>query len=106
VNKVLIGLILALTIPMTAFAEPEMMDGMAQKRTEHMTKMLSLTDEQKPKVEAILKTEMEKMKAVHEETKNSLKEVLTPEQMTKFETMHEKHQQMRKERMTDKKSKP
>ncbi len=48
---------------------------------------LDLTAEQKPKVEAILKEQLEKMRAVHEEAQERLKQVLTPEQVEKLEAM-------------------
>jgi Spy/CpxP family protein refolding chaperone len=68
-------------------------------------KTLDLTDEQKPKVDAIMKDSMEKRKAlredtamsqedkrakgkaIQEETTAKMKEVLTPEQFTKYEKM-------------------
>ncbi len=101
-NKLLIGLILALCVPLTAFAEPEMDSGFAEKRAEHLTKALSLNDEQKIKVEAILKGQQEKFNALRVETYASIRAVLTPEQVTKLGAMQEKRQEMRKQRMTNK----
>jgi periplasmic protein CpxP/Spy len=101
-NKLLIGLILALCVPLTALAEQDMDSGFAEKHTENLTKALSLNDEQKTKVEAILKGQQEKFKALREETHASIKAVLTPEQVTKFDAMQEKRQEMRKQRMTNK----
>lgn len=102
-NKLLIVTILALAVPLTVFAEPPDMEEMAEKRTEHLTKELSLNTEQAAKVKAIFETQMQKIKAIREETKANLKAVLTPEQMTKFEAMKEKHHQMRKEKWSNKK---
>jgi len=101
-NKKLIGLMLLLTLPLTAAAE---MDAPfdSHKRVEHLTKELGLNSEQQVKVEAIFNTQREKIKAAHEEAQASLKAVFTPEQMTKFEAMQEKRQQMRKERRANKK---
>jgi Spy/CpxP family protein refolding chaperone len=96
-NKQLIGLILALTLPLTAIAE---MDTTADssKRIEHLTKELGLSNEQKVKVEAIFDAQKAKMKAIHDETHTSLQAVFTPEQMTKFDAMQEKRKQARKEK--------
>ena len=70
-----------------------------------IAKALDLTDEQKPKVEALMKASMEKRKALREDTSLSMedkkakakaiqedmaaqmKAVLTPEQFAKFEKM-------------------
>jgi Spy/CpxP family protein refolding chaperone len=101
-NKKLIGLMLLLTLPLAAVADSDMHPD-SHKRVEYMTKELGLTSEQQVKVEAIFEAQNQKMKAVHEETKVSLQAVFTPEQMTKFTAMHEKHEQMRKEKMHDKK---
>ena len=98
-NKLFIGLLLALSVPLTAFAEPDMDNNMAEKRVERMTKTLDLNAEQKTKIEAIFKAQQEKAKALHEETDASVKAVLTPEQATKFDVMQEKRQEMRKERI-------
>ena len=74
-----------------------------------IAKALDLTDEQKPKVEAIMKSSMEKrkalredtaltpedrkakMKTIQEETATQMKAVLTPEQFAKFEKMRSGH---------------
>jgi Spy/CpxP family protein refolding chaperone len=97
-TKKLIGLMLLLTLPLTAVAEMDAPPD-SHKRVEHLTKELSLTSEQQVKVEAIFDTQKEKMKAAHEEAQAGLKAVLTPEQLTKFEAMQEKHQEMRREKM-------
>lgn len=54
-----------------------------------LDEQLDLTEEQKPKVEAILKEQREKIRAVRKETRKRLKEVLTPEQIEKFERLGE-----------------
>lgn len=74
------------------------MGAMVSAKVEKLTKELSLNDEQKGKVEAIIKEKMEKkhqimeekhkaMDALHEEFKTKLSGVLTPEQVTKWESM-------------------
>jgi Spy/CpxP family protein refolding chaperone len=78
-----------------------------EQQMEKMTKDLSLTDEQKPKVEAVLKdsakkrqeifadTSMdrqqmrEKMRPIMEEQNKKLKEILTPDQMEKYTKMQD-----------------
>ena len=97
-NRKLIGLIVLLALPLAAVAEMEGMPD-SSKRVEHLTKELGLTAEQQTKVKAIFDTQREKMKAIHDETHASLQAVFTPEQLTKFDAMQEKHKQMRKERM-------
>lgn len=101
-NKKLIGLMLLLTLPLTAVAEMDTPFD-SHKRVEHLTKELGLNSEQQVKVEAIFDVQKQKLKAIHEETQANLKAVFTPEQMTKFEAMQEKRQQMRKERRANKK---
>ena len=96
-NKQLIGLILALCFSVTAMAEPDT-DTKPNKKVEHLTKELGLSNEQKVQVEAIFETQTQKMKALHDETDASLKAVLTPEQMTKYEARQEKRKQAREER--------
>ncbi|MFI3190925.1 hypothetical protein BCS42_09900 [Crenothrix sp. D3] len=104
-NKKLIGLLLALSIPLTAAAEMSYPHGDMARHAEHLTKELGLNAEQKTKVEAIFEAQREKSKALHQETEVSLKAVFTPEQLTKFETMQAKHKEMRKERMAGKAAK-
>jgi periplasmic protein CpxP/Spy len=79
--------------------------GSGMKGRPNLAKQLDLTDDQKPKVEAIMKGGMEKgralredtsltpeekkakAKAIKEETATQLKAVLTPEQFTKWQEM-------------------
>jgi len=103
-NKRLIVLALSLFLPIAVFAE-EANDmeapAMCKKRTEHLTKQLGLNDEQKTKVEAILTTQHEKIKALHEETDASIKAILTPEQQTKFDQLQQQRKQMRQEKIKE-----
>ncbi len=100
-NKLLIGLLLALCVPLTVFAEPDM-DGFAEKRVERLTQALNLNSEQKTKVEAIINEQQQKCKAIREEAHASIKAVLTPEQVAKFDVIQEMRQEMRKQRMAHK----
>jgi len=73
-----------------------------EERMDRMSKELNLTDDQKPKVKAVLEEQSTKMRGVRdlpqdeqrekfqasrEETNKKMKEILTPEQYTKFESM-------------------
>lgn len=73
---------------------------MVGKRVENLSKKLSLTDDQKGKVEGMLKEQVEKkhqlmednqkaMKALDDDFKTKLTGVLTPEQVKKWEAMKE-----------------
>lgn len=73
-------------LPLAGFAQP--VDWL-ERRMERLDERLGLTEEQKPKVEAILREQREKIQAVRQETRKRLKEVLTPEQLEKFERLHE-----------------
>lgn len=71
-NKKIIILALALTLPLTAAAFPGGkcdFEGHHANRVEHLTKSLDLTAEQKTKVEALFKAQDEKLKIIHEETR-------------------------------------
>ena len=89
-NKKTIALALALALPLTAAAFPGDkggFEGHYANRVERLTKNLDLTAEQKTKVEAIFKEQEGKFKIIHEETRKRLQEVLTKEQMTKFDEL-------------------
>lgn len=70
-----------------------------EQRLDRMTERLSLTDEQKPKVKAVLEESAkkmqdvpreerrEKMPAIREEENTKIKAILTPEQTEKWEKM-------------------
>ncbi|MDD5274026.1 MAG: hypothetical protein PHU14_15075 [Methylovulum sp.] len=109
-KKLLLSLLLALSIPLAvAGGMGGGMGGMggpgmggpgmspADFKAHHAEKMammakeLGLTADQQSKVDAIFEQQRVKFQAVHEETKNHLKEVLTPDQFKKFETMHPHH---------------
>ncbi len=69
----------------------------AEQRLERMSSTLNLTDEQKPKVKAVLEETGKKMqalapeerrekgRAIREEEMKKFKEILTPEQFKKYE---------------------
>jgi protein CpxP len=73
-----------------------------EQRMEAMTTQLSLTDDQKPKVKAVLEDTAKKMKDVapedrqtkgkeiRDEQNTKMKAILTPEQYTKYEAMQQR----------------
>ncbi|SFU40645.1 hypothetical protein SAMN05216339_10251 [Nitrosomonas eutropha] len=93
-NANLIAIIFALTLPLTAVANPGECKGdhdhYQAKRIGRMDKVLSLTDDQKSKLETLFKQNGEKFKALHEETRSQLKAILTPEQYTKLQEMKQR----------------
>ena len=92
-NKKLIGVLLILSFPLSAIAMQSQQgdSGSIDKgqRIERMTKELGLNEEQKAKVESIFNDQKEKFKAIREETRTRLQGILTQEQMTKFDEMHQ-----------------
>ncbi len=81
-----------------------------QERLDRMSTELNLTDAQKPKVKAVLEDQNKKMQelrgdsvtpeqrrekfqAMREEMNTKMKEILTPEQYTKYESMREQMRQ-------------
>lgn len=95
-----IVLTLILSISPLAVAVAEQGDdlGRQQRRIDHLSKELNLTEEQKPQLEAIFTQQREKRKALREETRTRLQQVLSPEQMTKLDEMRKKHHDRRKQR--------
>ncbi|MCG8392699.1 MAG: hypothetical protein MI745_06420 [Pseudomonadales bacterium] len=72
-----------------------------ERMAEHMQKQLELTDEQTAQIQTIFTEQGEKMKALHEETREKINAVLTPEQQDKLAELKEK----RKERWEERKEK-
>lgn len=95
----LTGLVLSLTLSLTAFANEDYQHGGdSAKRVEHLTQALDLNADQQAKVKALFDAQQEKLKAIHEETRTSLKAILTPEQSAKLESLHTEHQKMGKDK--------
>lgn len=110
-NKKMLTIALALALPLTVVAfpggdGPEGFHGHKGDRVEHLAKKLELNEEQKLKLQEIFKVEHEKREALREETHQQIQQVLSPEQMSKFEEMkkqhHEKWQKRREERRSEK----
>ena len=103
-NKTILTLAFALSLPLTAIAQPGGPSGDKPtewrhgQRIERMTKELNLTPDQKTKVEALFKEQHEKFKAIHEETQTKLKTILTPDQMTKMEELKKQRREKWRER--------
>lgn len=63
---------------------------------EQKAKVQSILDQMKPQLEAIHKEAMEKMKAIMESTGAQIRPLLTPEQQQKYDAMKNAHEDMRK----------
>ncbi|BCX89261.1 periplasmic protein CpxP/Spy [Methylomarinovum tepidoasis] len=70
-----------------------------EKRLDRLEERLQLTPEQRPKVREILREQQKKIRAIHEETRRRLKEVLTAEQWEKLQEMRRKRMARWRERM-------
>lgn len=102
-NRKILILASALLLPLTAAALPEEggYDAPVDHKLEHLSKELQLSAEQKTKLETIFKEQHEKFRAIHEESHNRIKEVLNPEQITKWEQMKKQHQEKRRKMMEE-----
>ena len=89
-----------LSVPLIAFAVPEDQGGKGWHHgpnIERLTQELNLTDEQKSQLETIFKEQRAKHKALREEGKARMKEVLNDEQMAKMEEMRKnRHERWKK----------
>jgi Skp family chaperone for outer membrane proteins len=84
-----------------------------EQQMERLTKALSLTDEQKPKVEALLKDSAKQMqalapderrekgRAIRDEQNKKMKEILKPEQVEKYTKMQEEMKKGGKKKKTE-----
>jgi len=103
------GLSFAMDDKMECKSDKKMMEEQA-KHLEKMTKDLNLTPDQKSKVEVILKekgdkmkAEMQKMqddkKAIKDEADQKIKDILTPEQLQKFDKIQAEHKAKMEKKM-------
>jgi Spy/CpxP family protein refolding chaperone len=69
-----------------------------EMRLQHMKEELNLTADQEAKIRAIFQKQQEKMKAIHEQTRDSIAAVLTADQKAKFERKQEERQEKIHER--------
>jgi periplasmic protein CpxP/Spy len=68
-------------------------------RADQLAKDLGLSEEQKTKLDEIFKQQHEKFRAVHEESHALIKQVLSPEQLSKWENMKSPHKQDHNQKM-------
>lgn len=90
-------LLLATTLflPLTVMAAPSEHEyGLpADHHADHLAKELQLSAEQKAELEVIFKEQHEKFRAIHEESHARLKQLLSPEQLTKWEQLKQQRQE-------------
>jgi hypothetical protein len=95
-NKKLIGALLVLSFPLTAIPVKSQQEDSGSldkdQRIERMTKELGLNEEQTAKVESIFNDQKKKLKTMHGEKRTLLQGVLTQEQMTKLDKIHQQRQ--------------
>jgi periplasmic protein CpxP/Spy len=95
---------LVLAVPMIAAAVPEESGGPDGRgwrpgpKIERLAEELNLTEEQKTSLEAIFKEQRAKHKALREEGRARMKEVLNDEQMAKMKEMRERRHARWKQR--------
>ena len=78
----------ALMLPLVALAASETGDETTSRhRLDRLSNELQLSVDQKAKLEAIFNEKHEKFRAIREESNNLIKEVLSAEQMSKFDAM-------------------
>jgi protein CpxP len=97
-NKKILTIALAVALPFTVAAFPggDGPDGFRGHKGDHVERLaedLGLDVDQKAKLQDIFKEERSKREALREETHSRIKEVLTPEQMSKFEERKKAHQE-------------
>ena len=74
----------------TAMAGPKHGPGPGSERmVKHMTEELNLSEQQQGQVKAIFDEQGKKMRALHDETKGKIDQVLTPEQKAKAKELRE-----------------
>ncbi|QOJ09237.1 hypothetical protein [Nitrosomonas sp. H1_AOB3] len=101
-NKKLIGIVLALAFPLAVTANPgehkHDHEQYRAKKIERLDKELSLTDDQKSRIDTLFKQNGEKFKTIREETQSQLKTILTPEQYSKLQELKQRRQEQWRER--------
>lgn len=101
-NRKLIGIVLVLAFPLTVAANPGEHkydhEQYQARKIERLSKELSLTDDQKSKLETLFKQEGEKFRTIYEETQSQLKTILTPEQYSKLQELKQRRQEQWREK--------
>ena len=106
-NKKIVMLALALTLPLSVPAYASSggeHEGRMGHKLERLVKKLGLNEDQKSKLEVIFKEQGKKFKALHEETRQRMKGVLTPKQMAKLDEMKKRHMEKWKKRKEEMKT--
>ncbi|MGJ0429888.1 hypothetical protein [Methylobacter sp.] len=98
-NKKILFLSLAMTLPVTALAVPG--QGHAESWHHHghgveqLSKALELTKDQQAKLEGIFSQQREKIQALHDESQAAIKQVLTTQQLARWEELQQHHGEQR-----------
>lgn len=95
IKQVILAAILAM--PFTVSATPEI---------SQFEKDLALSAEQKVKLDAIFKAQQDKLRAISEEANAQVKEVLTAEQISKWEAMRQQLLEKKREMIRQHQAKP
>jgi len=104
-NKKMLGIIVVLSLPLSVFAQADKGADFKKRhgnKVEMMAKNLGLTDAEKVKVTEIYKEQHIKHKAIKQETRKRLSEILTADQMKQYDEMKKHGKAMRKEKMQGK----
>ena len=94
-------LITTLFLPAVVFAAPKM-DAHPlppHHRADQLAKELDLSEEQKNKLDEVFKQQHEKFRAIHEESLVLVKQILSTEQMAKWENLKQQGAENRKEKV-------
>jgi len=97
-NKKFIIIAIALSLPLTVAAFPGEGMGFGGKgvnRIERLAEKLELTDDQKSKLEVILKEQRAKQQVIRDETHDRMGKILTGEQMEQMQNMKKRRQEKR-----------
>jgi protein CpxP len=94
-NKKILFLSFAMTLPLTAFAVSGEGHGEGWHHHGHgieqLSKVLELTQDQQAKLEGIFNQQHEKIQALHKESQTAVKQVLTTEQLARWEELRQHH---------------
>jgi protein CpxP len=94
-NKKILFLSFAMALPLTAFAVSGEGHGEGWHHHGHgieqLSKVLDLTQDQQAKLEGIFNQQHEKIQALHKESQTAIKQVLTTEQLARWEELKQHH---------------
>ena len=85
----------AILIPAAVLAGGHYGDHRGEKRIGRMTEELQLSDQQRAEIEKIFQAQQEQRRALREQTREQIGNVLTPEQKKKWEQHMEERRQHR-----------